>query len=79
MKLRAQIVIDVDAHDFVEAAEHQVRIEQFLQELKPSYPAVILTFRERRAIPVAGKDAGAPGVRKPTGKLNAYDDPADEA
>ena len=35
MKLRAQIVIDVDADDFVEAAKHQVKIEGFLRELEP--------------------------------------------
>jgi hypothetical protein len=79
MRLRAQIVIDVDADDFVQAAQHQVRIESFLRELKPDYPSVLLTFRERRAAAVAASESAAPAVKKPTGKLNVYEDPADEA
>jgi hypothetical protein len=79
MKLRAQIVIDVDADDFVEAAKHQVKIESFLRELEPEYPSVVLTFRERRAAAMGASDPQATGVRKPTGKLNIYEEPGDEA
>ena len=79
MKLRAQIVIDVDADDFVEAAKHQVRIESFLSELKPDYPSVVLTFRERRAAGMNGSEPQPTSVRKPTGRLNDYEESGDEA
>ncbi len=78
MKLRAQIVIDVDAEDFVEAAEHQVRIETFLREIKPAYPGVVVTFRERRAASNGPREPASTVVRKPTGRLNAYEDTGDE-
>jgi len=79
MKLRAQIVIDVDAEDFVQAAEHQVRIETFLREIKPAYPGVVVTFRERRALSTGRREPVSAVVRKPTGRLHAYEDPGDEA
>ena len=79
MKLRAQIVIDVDAEDFVEAAEHQVRIETFLREIKPAYPGVVVTFRERRAASAGRRESTTPVVRKPTGRLHRYEDSDDEA
>lgn len=49
MKLRALITIDVEAVDFVEAADHQRRIQELMEALQASYPAADLTFRERRS------------------------------
>lgn len=48
MRLRAQIVIDLAADDFVQAADHQNRLAQFLGDLKQNYPNAELTIRERR-------------------------------
>jgi hypothetical protein len=48
MKLRATIVIDIDAADFVEAADHQRTIEGFLIDLKRNYGDAALDFRESR-------------------------------
>ncbi len=48
MKLRATIVIDIDAADFVEAADHQRTIEGFLIDLKQNYGDAALDFRESR-------------------------------
>lgn len=48
MKLRAEFVVDVTAIDFVQAADHQKRLAEFLQTLKTGYADATLTIRERR-------------------------------
>ena len=48
MRLRAQILVDIDAGDYVEAAEHQNLLQQYLKELQVRYPDASLTMRERR-------------------------------
>jgi hypothetical protein len=48
MRLRAQIVVDVWAEDFVQAAEHQSRLADFVQSLKQAYPEAMMTIKERR-------------------------------
>lgn len=48
MRLRATIVIDIEAADFVEAAEHQRTIETFVTDLKTTYGQTALDFCERR-------------------------------
>lgn len=53
MKLRAQFVVDVTADDFVEAAEHQRRLAEFLQSLKTQYACATLTIKERRQPKIA--------------------------
>ncbi len=73
MKLRAQIMIDIDADDFVAAADHQRRIEAILGDIQQSYRQAELMFRERR--PRAG--AGETVVllaRQGTGALHRYDE-----
>jgi hypothetical protein len=48
MRLRAQIVVDIDADDYVEAAEHQSSLQRYLTEIQTRYPNASLTMRERR-------------------------------
>lgn len=48
MRLRAQIVVDIDAGDYVEAAEHQSTLQRFLQDIQTRYPGASLSMRERR-------------------------------
>ena len=48
MKLKATIVIDIEAEDFVEAAHHQRRIEAALAEINMRYPRACMDFREQR-------------------------------
>ena len=48
MRLRAQIVVDIDADDYVEAAEHQSALQHYLTEIQTRYPNASLTMRERR-------------------------------
>lgn len=48
MKLRAQIIIDIDAENYPEAAEHQRQLEAILENVKSLYEAAELQIRERR-------------------------------
>lgn len=49
--LRAQITIDLNADDFVGAADHQRRIEELMQSVRRVYREAQLEFRERRPRP----------------------------
>lgn len=48
MRLRAQIIVDIDADDYVEAAEHQSALQRHLSDIQAQYPGASLTMRERR-------------------------------
>ncbi len=48
MKLRAQIVVDIEAANYAEAAEHQRHLELLLENLRARYPTAQLQIRERR-------------------------------
>jgi len=56
--LRAQITIDLNAEDFVGAADHQRRIEELMQSVRRVYEEAQLEFRERR--PRAARALPAP-------------------
>lgn len=75
MKLRAVITVEVDAADFVEAAEHQRRIESCLSELQGVYPGACMTFQERRQRRRGGAPPGVAATPKhATGRLSLYAD-----
>lgn len=48
MKLRGQISIELNVGDYVEAAEHQRRLEALLAQVRAVYPGAKLQMRERR-------------------------------
>jgi hypothetical protein len=48
MKLCGQISIELTVDDFVEAADHQRRLEALLTTIRGSYPEATLAMRERR-------------------------------
>jgi len=70
--LRAQIIIDIDATDFVSAADHQKRIESLMGTIHAAYDAAVLEIKERR--PKNRRRALPPGLQGPfTGRLSVYD------
>lgn len=79
MKLRATISIEIDAPDFVAAANHQQRIEHLVSAIREQYPSADLELRERRAIAKPRGAASPPKVVRFTGKLNRYEDFASES
>jgi len=48
MRLRAQIIVDISADGYVEAAAHQQLLERFLNDVQKKYPDARLLMRERR-------------------------------
>ncbi len=73
MKLRAVITVDIDAADFVEAAEHQQRLEGLLADLNAAYPHARLAFQERRQRRTGDPTSQTASPPKhATGRLNVY-------
>lgn len=71
MKLWGQISVELNVGDYVEAADHQKRLEDILKQVRELYPDAKLAMRERRqrrSTPVVR--ALPPGAG--TGRLNAY-------
>ena len=48
MRLRAQIIVDIDAADYVEAAAHQSALQRHLEQIQETYPNASMSMRERR-------------------------------
>jgi hypothetical protein len=48
MRLRALILVELDAADYAAAAQHQSTLESFIEKLRARYPQASLTIRERR-------------------------------
>lgn len=77
MKLRAQISIDVDADDYIAAADYQCRFEKLIDSIKSEYPNSSLELRECRSALGGRTRRGsgfAPSVRHATGALSVYED-----
>src|SRR6185437_11642559 len=73
MKLCGQISVELSVGDYIEAADHQKRLEDILRLVRDAYPDATLAMRERRqrkALPLtrAAPRSGA------TGALNRYTD-----
>lgn len=76
LRLRAEITIDLDAADFLEAAEHQRRIEELIESVRREYSQASFAFRPRRG--PRNKKAESPAQRPAeikhyTGRLHAYE------
>lgn len=48
MKLCGQISIELTVDDFIQAADHQRRLERLLADIRQAYPDATLAMRERR-------------------------------
>lgn len=71
VKLRVTISIDIDARDYLEAAEHQKKIESYLSSVQTEYPSAEILVKERRG---PRPETGASrAVRVHSGRLRAYD------
>ena len=74
MRLRALITIDIDADDYVEAADHQRRLQTLIESIKADYPQAALQLRERRARRGRRTEGGdtVTQLKHYTGRLNRY-------
>ena len=48
MRLRAQMTFEFDAVDYIEAAQHQRALEEYLEHINEKYANASLTIKERR-------------------------------
>jgi hypothetical protein len=71
VRLRATIAIDVDAADYLEAAEHQKKLESHLTAVRADYPEASIAVIERRPQSVVGP-VRPRGMKVRTGRLNTY-------
>jgi len=62
-KLRAIITFEIEAGDFVAAAEHQRRLEDLMDMLRREYPTAELEMRERRRARLSAPPPSA-GLRR---------------
>jgi hypothetical protein len=74
MKLRAQIMIEVEAEDFVSAANHERAIQAIFQNLQSDYKTAQLEFREVRGKSMREGANDLRKMRRYTGNLNQYAD-----
>lgn len=70
MKLCGQIVIELEAEDYLSLAGHRQRLEQLLTQVRASYPEATLAVKERRERKALFLAPAAP--RASTGALNRY-------
>ena len=70
--LRATITVDMEAGDYIEAAEHQALLQKVLAQIRQDYPGAWLTLggRHKRGDAQPGR---RPRLLRPSGRLNAYE------
>jgi hypothetical protein len=73
VRLRAQIVIDIEAADFADAAVHQQTVEGLFGQVRNIYDQAHLDFRQRRIRPQR-QTVARNGVLHYTGHMNEYED-----
>ena len=74
MRLRAHITIDIDANDFIAAADHQRAVQSMLDQVRDLYPQAQLEFRERRDRADARARSEHTSPRQSTGAVHHYMD-----
>lgn len=72
MRLKATFSIEIDARDFIEAADHQARLEGLLERLRAEYAQASLTLCERRIRTTRGGPAASALPKTMTGRLHTY-------
>jgi hypothetical protein len=73
MKLCGQISIELNVCDYIEAADHQKRLEDILRLVRDAYPDATLAMRERRQRKAVPLTRATPKAAT-TGALNRYSD-----
>lgn len=63
IRIRATITMEIAASDFIEAGEHQRRLDQHVQQLRAAYPDAVLDLREARVRTTGGTPRREPAPR----------------
>jgi hypothetical protein len=72
MKLCGQISVELTVGDYIEAADHQKRLQEILKRVREVYPEATLGMRERRVRKPMDLPRAAPG--RPAEALARYDE-----
>lgn len=70
-KLKIEIVVPVEALDFIEAANHQNRLSSYFSRVSERYESSTFRLIERRGRGLRDTARSAQGIK--SGKLNDYD------
>lgn len=73
MRLRAQIVIDIDARDFSDAATHEEKVAEIYALVRKEYGQAHLEFRQRRQRPRRIEEQ-TQHLRHYTGRMADYEE-----
>jgi hypothetical protein len=79
MHIRAEIIVDSEADDYVGAADFQIRMKSVFQTVRADYPDARLVVKEcrpRGRAPRASGDGEKTNVHKlyASGKVNRYEE-----
>ena len=74
MKLRADITININATDYISAADHQRAIENLYETIRNLYADAVLEFRQVRERYAAPSQVVRPRGRNATGALALYEE-----
>ena len=72
MKLCGQISVELNVGDYIEAADHQRRLEDILRQVRAAYPEATLAMRERRERKALALPRAAPRAVGPSAALARY-------
>jgi hypothetical protein len=76
MKMRAQFFVEVEAPDFIGAADHQRSIEALFKMVKAQYPLAEMSIKAVREMAPSKSASSRPRRLMPTGNLSLYEEPA---
>jgi hypothetical protein len=75
VNLRATIVIDIEAEDYIAAGESQRQLRTWLDDLRARHHQVTMEVRQRRTVRPKRTSRDPVVVLRPTGRLNRYEEP----
>jgi hypothetical protein len=71
IRVKANLIVELDAPDYISAASHQRKLEELLAEVRASYPTAKLVFTERRG---RGANSAVRARGRASGALQDYSD-----
>ncbi len=74
LRIKAQITIELEARDLIEAGEHQRRLEAHYQDVRSSYPEARLDLKDYRARGSGRAMISRPTLVHYTGRVQTYVD-----
>ncbi len=74
MRVRSAIYIEVEVGDFIQAADHQRKMERIVGKLKEDFPALTHTLKQARPYVKANGATELRKMKRHTGNLALYEE-----